>query len=290
MPERQPREAQVEANGIRIRYLDWEGSSPPIVLLHNNRGVADPWQRFVAVSPLTNRFVAPDQRGCGTTDKPPTGYSVWDLAADVAGLIEALGLGKVPVVGCAIGGSIGLALAARRPDLVSALVMLDSGFPISPEIIERSVTILKYVPQTFDSRREARIFARALPSSLGYNWTPIFDQYFDWTFRDEPDGRCSFRYDKQAMLQATGHLADDLWEDAARVECPVLVSVAGESGIIAEDGARKLAEVIPQGSFLALEGTRHLVFLEEDLRPVEKITREYLERVGALGATAGAST
>jgi pimeloyl-ACP methyl ester carboxylesterase len=167
--------------------------------------------------------------------------------------------------------------------------MLDSGFPIVPEIIERSVTVLKYVPQTFDSRKEARIFAKILPASLGYSWTPLFDDYFNWTFKDEPDGRCSFRYDKQAMLQATSHLSDDLWEDAAKVQCPVLVSVAGESGIIADDGARKLAEVIPQGEFLALEGTRHLVFLEEDLRPVEKITREYLQKIGVLGTAARAS-
>jgi pimeloyl-ACP methyl ester carboxylesterase len=270
------------ANDIRIRYLDWEGSDPPIILLHNNRGAADPWRRFVATTELPNRFIAPDQRGCGATDKPATGYSVWDLAADVAALIEMLGSKAVPIVGCAIGGSIGLAVAANYPAYVSALVMLDSGFPIFEEIIHRSVSVLRATPHEFKTKKEAKQFVRTLPDSLGYSWSPIWEEYFEWTFQRLDDGQWAFKYDQNAMLQATAHLSDDLWPDAQRVQCPVLVAVAGESGIISVEDAQRLAQAIPRGSFMELPGIRHLVILEGDLGPVEAVVREYLQKAGAI--------
>lgn len=277
MKPREMHERFTKANGIRIRYLDWPGSGPPIVLLHNNRGAADPWKRFVEVSPLPNRFVAPDQRGCGSTDKPATDYSVWDLADDVAGLIDALDLGPVPIVGCAIGASIGLATAADHPDKVTSLVMLDSGFPIDQSVIDWSVGILKDTPQDFASKDEAKRYVRTLPDSLGYSWSPIWEEYFEWTFEEKPDGRWAFRYDKNAMIQATSHLADNLWDDVDKVECPVLVAVADFDGIVDDSGARKLANRLKNGTFVGLENTRHLVFLEGNLEPIERMTRKYLE-------------
>jgi pimeloyl-ACP methyl ester carboxylesterase len=282
MVSRKPQERFIRANSIHIRYLDWNGDDPPILLLHNNRGTADPWRRYVDVSPLTNRYIAPDQRGCGSTEKPPTGYSAWHLAADVAGLVDTLKLGRVPIVGCAIGGSIGLAVAANYPEKVSALAILDSGFPIEQPIIDRSVATLKAMPYEFESKEAAKAFVRTLPDSLGYSWSLVWEDYFEWTFRELEDGRWVFMFDKDAMIQATSHLSDDLWEDAAKIECPVLVTVAGQSEIISDEGGRELTDVIPNARYELLEGVGHLVFLETDLEPIEKLVREFLQEAGAL--------
>jgi pimeloyl-ACP methyl ester carboxylesterase len=167
------RERFATANGIRIGYLDWDGTDPPVLLLHNNRGVADPWQRFIDVAEMPNRFIAPDQRDCGATDKPDTGYSVWSLAGDVAGLIDALGLTRVPIIGCAIGGSIGLAVAANYPEKVSALVMLDSGLPINQEIIDRSVSVLRAMPHRFSSKDRQSSSCARFPALLATHG-PLF--------------------------------------------------------------------------------------------------------------------
>ena len=280
--KRQAEEKFIRANGIQIRYLDWSGESPPILLLHNNRGVADPWKRLVDVTRLSNRFIAPDQRGCGATDKPLVGYSVWDLARDVAGLIDAMELGPVALVGCALGSSIGLAVAANYPEKVSALVMLDSGFPIAQSVIDRSVGVLTAMPHEFASRTEAMAFVRTLPSSLGYSWSPIWEDYFDWTFKELTDGRWAFKFGKEAMLQATGHLADDLWLDAGRVVCPVFVGISSADDIVSAEGGRKLAQVIKNSTFKLLDDVHHLPFLEQDMYPIERLIREYLERVGFL--------
>lgn len=279
---RNPQEKFVRANGIRIRYLDWPGDNPPILLLHNNRGAADPWRRYVEISPLSNRYIAPDQRGCGSTDKPLTGYGVWDLAADVAALIDTLNLGRISIVGCAIGGSIGLAVAANYPEKVSALAILDSGFPIRQEVIDRSVATLRAMQHEFESKDAAKTFVRSLPDSLGYTWSPVWEDYFEWTFHEIDDGRWAFRFDKQAMIQATSHLTDNLWDDVHKIQCPVLVTVASENGIITDEDGRALADAIPVSRYKYLDGTGHLVFLEGDLKPIEKMVRDFLKDTGAL--------
>jgi 2-(acetamidomethylene)succinate hydrolase len=270
-----PEVAFTKANGIRIRYHQWPGEEPTVLLLHNNRGASDAWTRFADISTLPNRLVAPDQRGCAESDKPATGYTYWDFAADVAGLIDDLDLGRVRVVGCALGAGIGLCLAANHPDKVEALVMLESSFPVSQEIVEWGVGLLKTIPQDFPSKAEAMAFVRTLPHQLGYSWSPVWEEYFGWTFRQLPEGRWAFKYDKAAMLQANSHTIDDLWPEVAKVTAPVLVAVGGASGFMKDSDARELAERLPNGEFTVLENMHHIPILEGDLRPIDEVVARF---------------
>ena len=70
-------------------------------------------------------------RGCGQSDAPETGYSIPELADDVAAFCTAVGIEKPVVVGHSLGGMIAVELGARYPDLPSALVLVDPG-PIDP--------------------------------------------------------------------------------------------------------------------------------------------------------------
>lgn len=271
----EPKVGYAGANGIRLRYHDWPGAEPAVLLLHNNRGASDAWTRFADITTLRNRLIAPDQRGCAESDKPVTGYSYWDFAADVAGLIDTLNLGRVRIVGCAVGASIGLCVAANYPDKVEALVMLDSTFPVKQQVIDWGVGLLKTIPQDFPSKEEALAYVRTLPHQLGYGWSPIWEQYFEWTFRELPDGRWAFKYDKDAMIQANTRMGDDLWPDVAKVKSPVLVAVGGHSGIVADSDARELADRLPKGEFTVLENMHHIVLLEGDLRPIDEVVTRY---------------
>jgi pimeloyl-ACP methyl ester carboxylesterase len=71
--------------------------------------------------------VAVDLRGHGLSDKPDDGYSVAEVAADVLGLIDALGLDRPVIAGQSWGGNIVLEAAARRPGAVSGVVAVDGG-------------------------------------------------------------------------------------------------------------------------------------------------------------------
>ena len=84
----------------------------------------------------THAVTALDLRGVGKSDAPDGGYSIPELADDVAAFCAAVGIEKPVVVGHSLGGMIAVDLGARYPSLPSALVLVDPG-PID------------YLPETF---------------------------------------------------------------------------------------------------------------------------------------------
>lgn len=79
----------------------------------------------------THTVTAIDLRGVGQSDCPDDGYSVPELADDVAAFCDVVGIEKPVVVGHSLGGMIAVDLGARYPSLPSALVLVDPG-PIDP--------------------------------------------------------------------------------------------------------------------------------------------------------------
>ena len=111
-----PPDRYLSANGIRLRYLDWPGGAPPIVPLHGLSANATSFVGLAAAG-LSPRFrvIAPDLRGRGRSDAPPHGYRMADHAADVLGLLDALGLQRVVLGGHSFGAYLAIYLAATAP-------------------------------------------------------------------------------------------------------------------------------------------------------------------------------
>jgi pimeloyl-ACP methyl ester carboxylesterase len=101
----------IDANGLR-QHVVTGGDGPPLLLVH---GWPQNWSAWRLVMPALARdfeVIAPDQRGIGETGKPLDGYDPSTLAADLAGLMDALGHERFAVVGTDTGMPIAYALAA----------------------------------------------------------------------------------------------------------------------------------------------------------------------------------
>jgi pimeloyl-ACP methyl ester carboxylesterase len=118
---------KLNANGIDI-YYEIHGAGDPLVLI-NGLGY-DLWMWHKMVPGLAEHFqvVAFDNRGVGQTDKPEGPYTAGMLAADTAGLMEALGIESAAVMGHSMGGFIAQELALGRPDLVGKLILSSTNF------------------------------------------------------------------------------------------------------------------------------------------------------------------
>lgn len=79
----------------------------------------------------TNTVTSYDLRGVGQSEQPADGYSIPELADDVAAFCAEVGIDRPVVVGHSLGGMIAVELGARYPSLPSALVLVDPG-PIAP--------------------------------------------------------------------------------------------------------------------------------------------------------------
>ncbi|HVV77403.1 MAG TPA: alpha/beta hydrolase [Mycobacteriales bacterium] len=120
----------VSANGIRLHVAE-AGTGPLVLLLHGFPEFWWSWRhQLVALSEAGFRVVAPDLRGYGASDKPPRGYDVPTLAADLAGLVRALGERDAVFVGHDWGGHLAWSVAAIHPNVVRKLAVLDIAHPL----------------------------------------------------------------------------------------------------------------------------------------------------------------
>ena len=109
------------------------GSGTPVVLLANagcSTGYLDDLARVLAAGGL--QTISVNMRGAGGSRGALDGMTVHDLAADVAGVLDAVGCGPAHLVGHAFGNRIARCLAVDRPALVRSVTLLAAGGLIGP--------------------------------------------------------------------------------------------------------------------------------------------------------------
>lgn len=117
----------IDAGGIRTVYHD-EGEGRPVVLLHGSGPGVSAWQNWSSVIPRlakSYRVVAPDLAGFGDTEYSPDceyGIKLW--SRHLLDFLDALGLNRPLLVGNSFGGGLALAIAARHPERIAAMVLM----------------------------------------------------------------------------------------------------------------------------------------------------------------------
>ncbi|MFF2045079.1 alpha/beta fold hydrolase [Kitasatospora sp. NPDC058170] len=114
--------AEIRVNGVSL-YYEAQGAGPGVVLVHGSWSDADSWSRVMPGLAEEATVVAYDRRGHSRSEDLLTQGSVYEDAADLAGLIEGLGLAPVFVCGDSYGSLVTLRLAAARPDLFRGLAV-----------------------------------------------------------------------------------------------------------------------------------------------------------------------
>lgn len=129
-----PEPVDVEVAGGMLRVLvhrpEGEPTLPPVLGLHGVTASAMSLQP-VARALLTETLIAaPDLRGRGASGQLPPPYGMAVHADDCAAVVRALGLDPVVVVGESMGGYVGVVFAAKYPELVRSVVLVDGGIPL----------------------------------------------------------------------------------------------------------------------------------------------------------------
>src|SRR5438034_11188449 len=113
----------IAVNGIELYYQSHGTGAPLLVLAGLGLDVSE---MGTLTGPLAARFrvIAADNRGAGRSAKPPGPYSIEQMAADVAGLMDRLELPRAHVLGMSLGGRIAMALALAEPARVDRPVLV----------------------------------------------------------------------------------------------------------------------------------------------------------------------
>jgi pimeloyl-ACP methyl ester carboxylesterase len=119
---------RVATNGTTL-FVRVGGHGPGVVLLHGYGETGDMWEPLAVQLAKTHTVVIPDLRGMGLSAHPGAGYDKKNQGRDLAGVLDALHIGKVDVVAHDIGNMVGYAFVAEQPERVTHLVLMDAPIP-----------------------------------------------------------------------------------------------------------------------------------------------------------------
>jgi len=130
---------RIRCNGVELAVDDTGGAKPTVLLSHGLLYSRRMWDAQVAALRERFRCVAYDHRGQGESELVRSGLDMDTLSDDAVALIDALGVAPVHFVGMSMGGFVGMRIAARRPELVRSLTLIDTA--AGPE---RRATVVRY--------------------------------------------------------------------------------------------------------------------------------------------------
>lgn len=198
--------------GVQLHYAEQgDSAGHPIILLH---GYTDSWFSYSRVLPsLSSTYHAYtlDQRGHGDSERPKSGYTILDFAADVVAFMDVMGLTQATLVGHSMGGLVAQQVALAAPERVARLILVGSATDVRSE----DVLQLQQAVNALDDPVPPE-FAREFQASTIYH--PVPDDFLDRAVAES--SKLPARVWRAALA---GQLAVDYAAQVNRIQMPTLV-------------------------------------------------------------------
>lgn len=204
------------------------------------------------------RCVAVDWRGQGASPPAEGGYDMDTLSRDAIALIEHLGVAPVHFVGLSMGGFVGQRIAARRPELLRSLTLLDT----SPDREERSAAlqdvVLSYIYRVVGIgpvRRPVEKIMLGPTFRADARSKPIVQEWIDMLSRCDREGM------QQAILAVARR--DGISDEIGAIKAPTLVAVGTDDVPTPVKKSRRIAELIPGARLEIIANAGHSSTIEQ---------------------------
>ncbi|HVH05837.1 MAG TPA: alpha/beta hydrolase [Myxococcota bacterium] len=119
---------RIRVGDIEMEYEEHGGGDRPFVLVHGFTGSRDDWKEHLPYLGKRGRTIAVDQRGHGgsTNTGDAATYRIEQLAADLAGFLDAVGAPEIDLLGHSMGGGVALRFVLQYPERVRSLILMDT--------------------------------------------------------------------------------------------------------------------------------------------------------------------
>lgn len=242
------------ASGRRVSAIAWGVGEPEVVLVHGGAQNAHTWDT-VALA-LDRPLVAVDLPGHGRSDwKDDADYSPMAMAGDLAIAIGQLAPRAGLVVGMSLGGLTSICLAARNPELVRRLAVVD----VTPGATrEKASPIMAFVagPESFES------YDAILERTVAFNPTRSLSSLRRGVMHNafmKPDGEWTWRYDRRRRERQELPDFPALWDEVSRISAPVLLLRGSLSGVVDDADVAELLRRQPGAKVVTVEGAGHSI-------------------------------
>lgn len=250
-------------DGCRIHVSDEGPRDGRVVVFANSLG-SDMrlWDDILPLLPDGLRIIRQDKRGHGQSDVPDGPYSMGTLVSDAECVLDHLGVTGVTFVGLSIGGMIAQALAVKRLDLISRVVLSNTAAKIGAPSLwsDRIEAVRTHGMESIADAVMERWFGRDFRATAGLAmWRARFCEV-------APEGYAGCC----AAISGT-----DLYTPTSGLRLPTLAIAGTEDGSTPPDLVRETADLIPGSRFELIHRAGHLPCVEN---PTEfaRLLRDFL--------------
>lgn len=236
-------------------YHEIHGRTDPgaktVLLSSGLGGAAHYWTPQIPALARDFRVIAYDQQGTGRSPGPvPEGYSIADMAQELAGLLDDIGVATCHVIGHALGGLIGLQLALFRPTLIDRLVVVNGWAKTHPHTL-----------RCFAARKSLLIntgvaaYVAAQPLFLYPAWWMAART--DWLQQQDTAGIAHFPPTETVLRRIAAVEAFDITQHIQKITAPTCIIATRDDVLVPSTCSVDLADGLPQGRLEMLQHGGH---------------------------------
>jgi pimeloyl-ACP methyl ester carboxylesterase len=235
------RTGRCDSGGVSIFYrrLGTPGGIPAL-FVHGLSYFSWDWLEAAAALGTARECAAMDMRGFGDSDwSPAKDYGVPAMASDIGAVLEHLDWPRVVLVGHSMGGRNSAYFAARNPQRVAGLVLVDYSPEIAPAGSQRVARTVASVPERFPEVADAMRHFGAGPEKR-----ERFEAYLkpvEGGFAIKRDTHFRDQFRKVLETGERPGLGVDMWQVLAEIACPLLVVRGSRSDLFGPESVPKVA-------------------------------------------------
>jgi len=259
------------ADGLELYSRDYNTAGPDARVVLCLPGLTRNSRDFEALAPhLATRYrvVCPDLRGRGYSARDPAwqNYQPATYIADLTGLLRALGLQRVAIIGTSLGGLLAMVMASVAPAAVAGVVLNDIGPEVDPAGVARIRGYAGQLPPVRNWAEAAaqlrQVFGSAWPDLPEARWATLARR----SYREDPSGTPVLDCDRgvgTAMRAAPAEPAD-LWPVYAALKAVPTLAIRGAlSDILSVATFERMQRDKPDLERLTVAGRGHVPLLDE---------------------------
>ncbi|NPA79525.1 MAG: alpha/beta hydrolase [Thermotogae bacterium] len=266
----------VEIRSAKYFYVERGEGEGTIIFSHGFLLDGDMFRHQMEEFSKDYRCIAFDWRGQGRSEVADCGYEIDELYKDAYDLLLHFGCKERPCiwVGVSMGGFVGMRLAARNPELLKGLVLVDTGATAEEPLKKLRWTLMTLIVQLFGMRPIARTVKRILfsPHSLE---KPFVEEYVEKWKRWSEDGR-----KRSALVKTAWAIFNrpSFEEELSKIEIPTLIVVGEDDTARSYEEAKAMHEAIPNSRLVVIPKAGHSAPLENP-EEFNRHLREFVREV-----------
>jgi len=264
-----PSMLSAKGDGVNIQLADWAGKGKNVISVHGLTANCRCWDVIAPAVAPKHRLLAVDLRGRGLSDKPETGYSEEHHLRDLTCVMDDLQLENAVLMGHSLGGYISMGLAARHPERVAGLILIDAGGDLSQAHWDKVTAAIKpaidRLERSFPSV-DAFLDLMKLAPFL-QPWSDEIETYFRYDVVEDEGGVRSRIQPAHIREEVSNKRETGAAQYYSKLNCPVLILRATEGILTPDDillpdhAVEKMMNAISNVRCVDITGTNHYSIL-----------------------------